>query len=53
MRGKKAKALRKKVYGTDFSPRVKRYVRNNKTGTIFCIEHRQQYQQLKKQVSNK
>lgn len=48
MRGKKAKELRKKVYGTDFSLKVKRYVKNNKTGTIFCIERRQQYQQLKK-----
>jgi hypothetical protein len=52
MRGKKAKALRKKIYGTDFSPKVKRYVRNNKTGTIRCIEKRAQYQQLKKQVKN-
>ena len=52
MRGKKAKALRRKVYGTDFSPRVRRYIKNNKTGTVSCIERRQQYQQLKKESQN-
>jgi len=50
MRGKKAKELRKEIYGTDFSPKERKYIRNSKTGVIRCIGRRQQYQQSKKRV---
>lgn len=49
MRGKKAKKLRKTVYGSDFSPRERRYVKEIKTKTIRNIGKRKQYQELKKE----
>lgn len=52
MRGKKAKALRKQVYGSEFSFRVRKYVKDAKTGTIFCIDKRKEYQSLKKEGTN-
>lgn len=48
MSGKKAKALRKQVYGNEFSFRVREYMKNTKTGTIFCIGKRKEYQSLKR-----
>ena len=48
MRGKKAKALRKQIYGSEFSFRVREYMRNEKTGTIFCVGKRKEYQSLKR-----
>jgi len=47
MRGKKAKRLRKKVYG-DMSIRDTKYFRNNKTGQITADELRTAYQHSKK-----
>ena len=43
-----AKKLRKKVYGSDYSPRERIYVRDEKTGQIVCTGRRKQYQDLKK-----
>lgn len=48
MRNKKSKALRKQVYGSEFSFRVREYMRNTKTGTIFCTGKRKEYQSLKR-----
>ena len=48
MKGKKAKALRKQVYGDEFSFRVRKYMKNTKTGTIFCVGKRKKYQSLKR-----
>ena len=48
MKGKKAKALRKQVYGDKFSFRVRKYMKNTKTGTIFCVGKRKKYQSLKR-----
>ena len=47
MRGKKAKRLRKKVYG-DMSIRDTKYFRNNKTGQITADSMRTAYQHSKK-----
>jgi len=47
LRGKKAKKLRKQVYG-DFSHRVKEYDKN-KLPQVVCIGRRAIYQKLKKQ----
>ena len=50
MCGKKAKRLRKQVYGSEFSLRERKYVEDNKTGTIRCTDRRQQYQQIKRSI---
>lgn len=44
MRGKKAKALRKQVYGSEFPIRERKYVKCSKTGAIRCTGRREQYQ---------
>lgn len=48
MRGKKAKKLRRKIYGDDFSSRFRKYFRSNQTGQILTDERRRAYQKLKK-----
>lgn len=45
MRGKKARALRKKVWGDDKSPRYRRYTRIK--GQLLADDERQIYQTLK------
>jgi len=45
MRGKKAKGIRREVYG-DFSIRDRKYVRTKK-GTIISIGRRRAYKRLK------
>lgn len=52
MRGKKALQLRKMIYGTDFSPRFRKYRRNTK-GVISADQKRQQYQLAKKLTKGK
>ena len=47
MRGVKAKRLRKQVYG-DYSPMIRRYVRDNKTGVIRLVCRRREYQDAKR-----
>ena len=47
MRGKVAKALRKQIYGSEFSYRDKKY-RQDGTGKIYCSGRRALYKQLKK-----
>lgn len=48
MSGKKAKALRQKAYGKDFSPLDRRYMRKG-NGSIICLGFRNVYQKLKKE----
>ncbi len=47
MNQKKAKRIRKKIYG-DFSPRVRTYTRDEKTGAIIADHRRRAYQKAKK-----
>lgn len=47
MRGKKAKTLRRQIYGKNFSFRVREYIKDN-NGAIVCIGKRHEYQALKK-----
>jgi hypothetical protein len=46
MRGKKAKLIRKLVYGPDFSPKFRSYTKRN--GIIRADERRGKYQLLKR-----
>lgn len=48
MNGKKAKQLRKKVYGNDFSPKHREYKRLI-NGAIVNTGKRDEYQNLKRQ----
>jgi hypothetical protein len=47
MRGKKAKALRKKVYGEDYSQRERQYIVDSK-GSVRNTGRRKAYQEAKK-----
>jgi hypothetical protein len=47
MNGKKAKVLRKKIYGDDFSFRYRKYFRVTKSGQCIADEKRRAYQQEK------
>ena len=49
MNGKRAKQIRRLVYGENFSPRFRKYSRT-KTGSIVADEKRQRYQQIKKNI---
>ena len=49
MRGAKAKAIRKRIYG-DFSPRFRKYIISNKTGQICADPKRDLYQKAKRGV---
>jgi hypothetical protein len=51
MRGKKAKAIRKKVYG-DMSQRTKEYKVFKFNPDVLLIKLRRKYQDLKKTVQN-
>lgn len=49
MRGTVAKRLRKKIYGTEFSPLSRNYYyvdRNSRT--VVCLGKRREYQELKR-----
>ena len=48
MSGRRARALRKKVYGVDFSPRERRYNVSHR-GERLADSFRQRYQQVKKE----
>ena len=48
MRGKKAKALRQKIYGKSFSPLNRQYIQKE-NGSIKCTGLRNDYQRLKKE----
>lgn len=48
MNGKKAKILRQKVYGKDFSLRHRQYIKKE-NGSIECTGLRSKYQNLKKE----
>lgn len=49
MNGKRAKIIRKKIYGDNFSPRFRKYYRNNETGQIIADNRRRMYQLAKKE----
>ena len=51
MNGRVSKMIRRIVYGTDFSPRARKYSRNKKTGNIVADEKRRLYQLTKKVYS--
>ncbi len=55
MNGRKAKKIRKIVYGSDFSIRERVYVKNTKTGVIINKpgSRRSIYQNIKKEFKNK
>lgn len=46
MRGKKAKAIRKRIYG-DHSPKKRRYATDSETGQIICVGLRAAYRRAK------
>jgi len=48
MNGKKAKKIRKKVYGEDGSPRFRKYADNTRKGGRMADPQRRIYQQMKK-----
>ena len=47
MNGKKAKALRRVIYGEEFSPRLREYERTP-AGTIRNVGLRREYQRVKR-----
>jgi len=49
MNGKRAKAIRKKVYG-DYSPRFRQYARVPGKGNLIADPKRRIYQKMKKAV---
>jgi hypothetical protein len=49
MRQKKAKAIRRAVYG-DYSPRARTYYKHKEKGFIVADERRQLYQRTKREV---
>lgn len=50
MRGTVAKRIRKRIYGEDGSPKVRKYKRSRKTGELSAGELRRLYQQQKKRI---
>lgn len=48
MSGRRAKALRQKIYGREYSPLTRRYMRKE-NGSIVCTGFRSKYQKLKKE----
>ena len=51
MNGKKAKALRREVYGSDLSPRARKYQWNWKTHQIRADALRRKYQEGKRRMN--
>ncbi|MFA5760053.1 MAG: hypothetical protein WC942_11975 [Clostridia bacterium] len=51
MNNKRARQLRKEVYGKEFSPRARSY-KITFRGVIVADEKRREYQQLKKEYKN-
>ena len=51
MNGKRARQIRKMVYGTDFSTRFRKYMRSKLNGAIVADEKRQRYQKIKKEYT--
>lgn len=52
MRAKKAKKLKKSIYG-DTDLKERKYIKNPETGQIIEIGHRKQYRVLKELYKNK
>ena len=48
VRGSKAKKLRRMVYGTDLSPRARKYFINSSTHVVIADDRRRQYRQSKR-----
>lgn len=47
MNQKRAKRIRKMIYGSEFSPRFRQYKKDAKTGAVTADRRRQQYQATK------
>jgi hypothetical protein len=52
MNAKKAKKIRKAIFGKDGSCRTRDYKVNERTGTIVDVGKRGEYQQAKKGIKN-
>jgi hypothetical protein len=48
MNESKAKAIRKAIYGDDFSPRFRKYTRLKDSFTLVADQKRREYQSMKK-----